>query len=119
MDSRQALLLKTLVQMAWADKKLVDSERLLLRKVLAELGATPEEAEALEASPEPVDYAQLAQTLPGLPEKLEAMRLLMKVAFVDNTLSFEEFELVGRLAGVLGLDDNQLEKLRQQALNEG
>jgi uncharacterized tellurite resistance protein B-like protein len=117
MDARQALLLKTLVQMAWADKKLVDAERVLLNRVLSELGATPEEIEAFEAAPEEIDYAQLAQTLPGMPERLEAMRLLMKVAFVDNTLSFEEYDLVGRLAEALGIDDAQLERLRQQALN--
>ncbi len=116
MDSRQALLLKTLVQMAWADQKLVDAEKALLSRVLSELGATPEEVESLEAAPEAVDLEQLAQTLPGQAERLEAMRLLLKVAFVDETLTFEEFDLVGRLARVLGIDDEQLEELRQQAL---
>lgn len=116
MDARQALLLKTLVQMAWADQKLVDAEKALLSRVLGELGATPEEIVSLESAPEAVNLEQLAQTLPGQAERLEAMRLLLKVAFVDDTLTFEEFDLVGRLAQALGIDEEQLEALRQQAL---
>lgn len=116
MDSRQSLLVKTLVQMAWADQKLDEAERQMLARVLTHLGATPAEIESLQAEPENVDLEQLAATLPGLPERREAMRLLLKVAFVDDALTFEEFDLVGRLAEALGLTDEQMEQLRQEAL---
>ena len=117
MDAHQSLLLKTLVQMAWADNKLVDEERAFLERALAELGATPAEIAELAEQREPVDLHALAATLPGVPERLEAMHLLMKVAFADDALTFEEFDLVDRLAAVLGLTDDQLEQLRQSALS--
>ena len=119
MEPRQALLLKTLVQMAWADHKLVDEERAFLGRALAALGATGAEIDELESRREAVDLQALATTLPGLPERLEAMRLLLRVAFADEALTFEEFDLIDRLANALGLDDAQLEQLRQEALASG
>ena len=116
MDARQSLLLKTLVQMAWADRKLVDTERELLQKMLTHLGATPEEIEDFETLPEEVDLDQLVSTLPGPAERREAMRLLLQIAFADDALTFEEFDLVDRLAGALGLSEDELEELRQEAL---
>lgn len=116
MDARQQEVVKSLIQMAWADGELSGSETRVLQQVLEKMGATPQEIAGLDdaMAGHPGPLAELDKVLPERQSRMEAMRSIMEMSFADGALSFKEFTYMERMANRLGLSDEDLEALRSE-----
>ena len=116
MAEKKQEIARALVQLAWADGQLTPEETELLAKYLKQLGY--DEATAAQAwltENQPVDYAGLRQALPDLAERIEVMRELINLSCADDALTFDEFDLVDKMAQALEISEEQMEALRVEA----
>ncbi|MFA5504216.1 MAG: hypothetical protein WC423_02245 [Vulcanimicrobiota bacterium] len=120
MENRNQVILRALSEMARADGKVTDEEKALLLDTCLQIGASPEETEELkdllgssEASGSPVD---LKCALPDHASRLKVMKILMTLSFIDGTLDFAEFKVIESKAKELGVNPDELESLRLEAL---
>ena len=92
MDNQNRVIMKTLAEMAWADGKVTEEEKALLFSVCLQMGATPEEAEELKEAlgqPSQTSEGDLKEALPDKASRLNVMRILMTMSFIDGALDFE------------------------------
>ena len=119
MDNQNRVIMKTLAEMAWADGKVTEEEKALLFSVCLQMGATPEEAEELKEAlgqPSQTSEGDLKEALPDKASRLNVMRILMTMSFIDGALDFAEFDVIAGKAKELGLTADELETLRREAL---
>jgi uncharacterized tellurite resistance protein B-like protein len=119
MDNQNRVIMKTLAEMAWADGKVTEEEKALLFSVCLQMGATPEEAEELKEAlgqPSQTSEGDLKEALPDKASRLNVMRILMTMSFIDGALDFAEFDVIEGKAKELGLTADELETLRREAL---
>ena len=119
MDNQNRVIMKTLAEMAWADGKVTEEEKALLVSVCLQMGATPEEAEELKEAlgqPSQTSEGDLKEALPDKASRLNVMRILMTMSFIDGALDFAEFDVIEGKAKELGLTADELETLRREAL---
>ena len=119
MDNQNRVIMKTLAEMAWADGKVTEEEKALLFSVCLQMGATPEEAEELKEAlgqPSQTSEGDLKEALPDKASRLNVMRILMTMSFIDGALDFAEFDVIEGKAKELGLTADELEPLRREAL---
>ena len=119
MDNQNRVIMKTLAEMAWADGKVTEEEKALLFRVCLQMGATPEEAEELKEAlgqPSQTSEGDLKEALPDKASRLNVMRILMTMSFIDGALDFAEFDVIEGKAKELGLTADELETLRREAL---
>ena len=119
MENRNKVIMKTLSEMAWADGKVTDEEKALLFSVCLQLGASAEEAEELKevlGQPAEPSDGDLKEALPDKASRLNVMRILMTMSFIDGALDFAEFDVIENKAKELGLTPDELETLRREAL---
>ena len=119
MDNQNRVIMKTLAEMAWADGKVTEEEKALLFSVCLQMGATPEEAEELKEAlgqPSQTSEGDLKEALPDKASRLNVMRILMTMSFIDGALDFAEFDVIEGKAKELGLTAVELETLRREAL---
>ena len=119
MDNQNRVIMKTLAEMAWADGKVTEEEKALLFSVCLQMGATPEEAEELKEAlgqPSQTSEGDLKEALPDKASRLNVMRILMTMSFIDGALDFAEFDVIEGKAKELGLTSEELETLRREAL---
>ncbi len=113
LNANQQLLLAT----AWVDNNLDPAEADMLRQVLGKQGIAAGDIEtALKTQPPPI--AQLISQMPGGQPREDVMRDVLRMCFSDGVLEFEEFDLIERLAGQLGLNEETLERIRNQVSGE-
>lgn len=121
MENRNKVILKTLAEMAWADGKVTDEEKAVLLNFCHQLGASPEESEelkeALGAPSGAADKGELKDALPDKASRLNVMRVLMTMSFIDGALDFAEFDVIESKAQELGITPEELETLRKEALS--
>ncbi len=113
-ESREALA-QLLVSAAWADGELDDQEKKTLQICFTRLGCAPR-FQDVEITEEILNQAKNA-----LPEKLsriEFLTNLMKVAYADELLAYEEFDLICRVADKLEIPHHQVETVRSQILHK-
>lgn len=117
MDAQQNEIVKSLIQMAWADGEVAEAEKALLSSILMNLGCSTDEvdklAEQWSGGGEP---ARLDEVLKDTESRHNAMRALLTMSFVDGALSFKEFTYIERVARQLEIGDDELEKLRIEAV---
>ena len=119
MDNQNRVIMKTLAEMAWADGKVTEEEKALLFSVCLQMGATPEEAEELKEAlgqPSQTSEGDLKEALPDKASRLNVMRILMTMSFIDGALDFADFDVIEGKAKELGLTADELETLRREAL---
>ena len=119
MGNQNRVIMKTLAEMAWADGKVTEEEKALLFSVCLQMGATPEEAEELKEAlgqPSQTSEGDLKEALPDKASRLNVMRILMTMSFIDGALDFAEFDVIEGKAKELGLTADELETLRREAL---
>ncbi len=114
MDERQKEVIKGLVKMAWADGEVSEAEQTMLTSILLRMGCSEEEVEGL--GEEPPEDPRLDEVLPDKESRISTMRALITMSFVDGVLSFAEFDYIQAAAEQLGVTDDELEQLRQEAL---
>jgi uncharacterized tellurite resistance protein B-like protein len=119
MDNQKREILKSLAEIAWADGKVTDEERALLFSTCLQLGATPEELEDLEAAlgqpNEAEEDASLKAVLPDKSSRLNVMRALLTMSFVDGAVGFAEFDVIEKKSRELEVTPEELETLREEA----
>lgn len=113
-DAQNKEIIKSLVKMAWADGEVSGKEQELLAAILLKMGCSEEEVDGLGEAPE--EDPRLDEVLPDKESRLNIMRALMTMSFVDGILSFDEFAYINRLAEQLDISNDELETLRQEAL---
>ena len=122
MNSESREIIKGLAAMAWADGEVSPEEHALLLKVLSEAGASPEDMEEFsellgrsetEADPSNV---HLDSVLEDEESRLNVMRALLIMSFMDGVLSFAEFTQIEKFAKDLNINSEQLDALRNEAL---
>lgn len=121
MQNQRQEIIKSLASMAWADGQVTDEERALLFAVCLQLGASEQEVEELEeALGKPSDVAEsvaeLKIALPDKESRTNVMRVLLTMSMIDGVISFSEFELIEKISTELGLNSEELEELREDAL---
>ncbi|MCA9793379.1 MAG: TerB family tellurite resistance protein [Candidatus Eremiobacteraeota bacterium] len=114
MDAQNKEIIKSLVKMAWADGEVSHKEQELLAAILLKMGCSEEEVDGLGEAPE--EDPRLDEVLPDKESRMNIMRALMTMSFVDGILSFDEFAYINRLAEQLDISNDELETLRQEAL---
>lgn len=118
MDEEARRIIESLVAMAKADGEVSGDERKLLAKVLIEAGAVPADSTGLnELLEDMIEAGPLTPSLEALSEdkRLNVMRALLIMSFMDGKLSFSEFHQLEQHQKTLGLSDIQVEILRAEA----
>ena len=112
-ESREALA-QLLVSAAWADGELDEQEKKTLQICFTRLGCAPR-FEDVKVTEEVLDAAKHA--LPERLSRIEFLTNLMKVAYADELLAYEEFDLICRVADKLEIPHDQVETIRSQILH--
>lgn len=112
-ENREALA-QLLVSAAWADGELDEQEKKTLQVCFKRLGCTPR-FEDVEVTEEILAAAERA--LPERLSRIEFLTNLMKVAYADELLAYEEFDLICRVADRLQIPHDQVETIRSQILH--
>lgn len=105
--------------MAWADGEVTDEERALLFSTCMQMGASEEEVAELQSvlgQPSEIGSNDLKSVLPDKASRLNVMRALLTMSFVDGALGFAEYDLIEKKGQELELTIEELENLRKQAL---
>lgn len=112
---RQKEMALALIQMAWADRRFAPEEETMVANLLARIGLEPEEIGQMQHKAE---MAKLESVLPNHNSRLDAMRMLLAVAFSDRVLMADELDYILKMAERLGITPPELEELRQQVVRE-
>ena len=119
MENRNKVIIKSLAEMAWADGEVTKEERAMLLNLCLQLGASPEEAEDLKevlGQPPAAVEGELKDVLPDKASRLNIMRIIMTMSFIDGAMDFAKFGVIQSKAKELGLNSEELETLRKEAL---
>ncbi len=117
MDTRQKEIALALIQVAWADHVWAPEEEATVANMLLRMGCRPEELQEQTALlRQEADMAKLESVLPDHESRLQAMRMLLAVAFADRVLVGDELDYILRMAERLALTPPELEQLRQEVL---
>ena len=63
---------------------------------------------------QPPSTSSLIAQMPGAQAREDVMRDVLRMCFSDGVLEFEEFDLIERVAGQLGLNEETLERIRTE-----
>lgn len=121
MNSQSREILRSLAEVAWADGEVTEEERALLFTTCFQLGASEEEVEELheilgEPDSNPPSQDELKAVLPDKASRLNVMRALLTMSFVDGALAFAEYDVIEKKCAELEISAEELETLRQEAL---
>lgn len=117
MDARQKEIALALLQVAWADHHWAPEEETMVASMLQRMGCTPEEIEEQKSRlGGPADVAALETVLPDHESRLQAMRMVLAVAFADHVLVADELDYILKMADRLKLTPPELEQLRREVL---
>lgn len=115
MQQKDIALVKGLIQAMWADGEVAESERVLLGRLLVQLGCTPEEiAEVGAMMMAPQSIEDLVQGITDPALKLELIQLVVAVTLSDGEIAHAETGFIHRLAGHLGISDAQVNQIIAQ-----
>ena len=106
-----------LVATAWVDNRLDPAEADMIRQVLGKQGISDSDIDQVLNWPAP-SVASLISKLPGDQAREEVIRDVLRMCFSDGVLEFEEFDLIERVAGQLGLNEETLERIRSEVSGE-
>lgn len=109
LNANQQLLVAT----AWVDNHLDRAEADLLRQVLSKQGLSDADIEAA-LKQQPPAISGLISQMPGAQAREDVMRDVLRMCFSDGILEFAEFDLIERVAGQLGLNEETLERIRTE-----
>ncbi|MCA9795664.1 MAG: TerB family tellurite resistance protein [Candidatus Eremiobacteraeota bacterium] len=113
MDEQDRLILRSLVQMMWADGEVDERERDLLGRMLVSLGVSDgdlKDVAAMMTHPETLDVEALRGHIPELADRLAVVKAMLVMAMADGVLELSETRLMGRLSDVLELSEQQMEE---------
>jgi uncharacterized tellurite resistance protein B-like protein len=117
MDEREREIVKSLMQIAWADGRWTPDEEALVGLILARIGLTPGETEQMKSQySDPNKLAELERYIPDKPKRLNAMRLLLAVAYADLDVPDEEAAYLAKMAAKLDISPQELEDLMQETI---
>ncbi len=102
-----------LIATAWVDHHLDPAEAILLRQVLEASGLTPTEIDAALQPPGP-SLDEVLTHIPDEKSREDVMHWVLRMCFSDGVLEVEEFDLIERVAQKLGLDQDTLDKMRDE-----
>ena len=113
MNAQEREILKSLVQLVWADGNVDDRERDILGKLLAELDLSDKDIKEvggmmLEAQDLPNLDVILAR---GKEEKDDLMRLLLALAMAKGHMNPPEMRYVQAISNKLEIERGELERL--------
>lgn len=114
MNAQEREILKTLIQIVWADGQVDDRERDILGKMLVELDLTPKDiAEVGHMMTEAPEAPKLAEVLSKSPaERRDVMKIAMAMAMDNGHLNPPEMRYVQAIASKLEIDKDEVEKIR-------
>ncbi|MCE7873264.1 TerB family tellurite resistance protein [bacterium CPR1] len=117
MEEREIEIVKSLIQISWADGRWSPDEEALVGLILARLGLSASEIEGLKARfQSQTDMAQLERYVPDKPSRMNAMRLLLAVAYSDLDIPDEEALYLGTMATRLGITPAELDELMEETI---
>lgn len=106
-----------LVATAWVDDHLDPSEAIFLRLILQSCGVPDSDIDAALQKPT-IPIEQVLQKLPGGAPREAVMRDVLRICFTDGILEAQEFDLIERVARQLQIDDETMNRLREQVSEE-
>lgn len=114
---QDAILLKTLVALAWADGQIQPEEFEWVEKVLLAAGVGQDEAKGLLAEPHELPAAvDLRAAVPETEERLTLLRFLLTVSLADGETSAPELACLRELSDRLEIPADKLEELRLETV---
>ncbi len=117
MEERERQIVKALIQMAWADGRWTPDEEALVGLILARIGLQADEIEDLKTKfQDTTDLAELEKVIPDKPKRLNAMRLLLAVAYADLDVPDEEALYLAKMAGRLNISQSEMDALMQETM---
>jgi len=113
-NAQEREIIKTLIQIVWADGQVDDRERDILGKMLVELDLSPKDiAEVGQMMTEAPEAPKLAEVLSKSPaERRDVMKVAMAMAMDNGHLNPPEMRYVQAIASKLEIDKDELEKIR-------
>lgn len=114
LDEREQLL-AALVKLAWADGRWSPAETSLARQVFQKLGLTTEEFERRRIRHHGAEMPRL--DLLAKDQRLNAMRLLLSLAWSDLEVPEEEARLLAELARQMAITEAELQALLEETRN--
>jgi uncharacterized membrane protein YebE (DUF533 family) len=109
--------LQLMIATAWIDNHLDPSEAILLQQILHASGLSQPQIESVLQAP-PLGLGDLLESIPNGQPREAVMRDVLRMVFSDGVLEVEEFDLLERVAQRLGLDDETVDRLRQEVSEE-
>lgn len=111
MDENKRDFLRALLQLAWADDELTESEQETMADILVRMGYDPDEVEQEEVADVDASVERLKDSLKEKWARQQVLRDLVKVAFADHDLSLQEFAYLEKVAAQLDLGKKDLLEL--------
>ena len=113
MKIQEREILKSLIQLVWADGNVDDRERLILGRMMSELDLSikdiQEVGQMMTEEPEPPNLEVILQK--DKAEKSELMKLMLAFAMVKGHLNPPEMRYVQAMAAKLGIEREDLDEL--------
>ncbi len=117
MEEREIEIIKSLIQLSWADGRWSPDEEALVGMVLSRLGLSAGQIEELKTRfHKQPDMAALEQHVKDKPGRLNAMRLLLALAYADLDIPDEEALYLGTMATRLGITPSELDLLMEETI---
>ena len=114
MEPAEREIIKTLIQIVWADGQVDDRERDILGKMLAQLDLSHEDLrEVGQMMTEAPESPELAAVLSkSKAERRDAMKVMMAMAMANGHLNPPEMRYVQATASKLDISREELEEIR-------
>lgn len=119
MQAAEKALIKSLVHVIWADGEVSEDERRLLGGVLSQLDLDDQSlTEVAGMMAEPPDLQNLKDSVQDPEARKEIMKVLLAMAMADGKVEIAELRFLNKIARQLEISDADLEKLRNETLEE-
>lgn len=113
MKAHEREILKSLIQLVWADGTVDDRERGILGRMLAELELSPKDiqevGQMMTAAPDQPDLQVILQK--DQAEKSELMKLMLAFAMVKGHLNPPEMRYLYAMGSKLGIEREEFDEL--------
>lgn len=118
LEQQHRAIIKHLLTIARADGEISPEEKALLQQIFIEAGLVDDKSISLDKLIESIDSKDTADvSLSELEEeaRLNIMRALLIMSFIDGKLSFSEFTQIEKYQVELALSTSQMDTLRIEA----
>lgn len=115
MDAQQREIIKSLVQIVWADGAVDERERARLGEILVQLGLDEDEVSEVGSMMTEAAAPDLASVLPDVESRHGIMKVLLAMSLADGDLAAAELRWINAMARQLDIAPEHLERLKSEA----